>query len=132
LIGNREPVWPHEIDQSTVPTELRVIQRGRNSSHYEILPKPGTNLMPAGFRAFVPESVLAAGLSSKLAMHKALKKLGQPWKTSSRTFTDRQRLTSADLIYGFTEHLAAAAPLPSSTRQQTNSFEQCWTSWNAG
>jgi RHS repeat-associated protein len=37
---------PYEVDQSTIPSELEIHQRGSNPSHYEISPKPGTTLTP--------------------------------------------------------------------------------------
>ncbi len=37
---------PHEVNQSTIPSSLRVKQRGRDPSHYEITPAPGANLTP--------------------------------------------------------------------------------------
>ncbi len=42
---------PHEINPSTVPAELRIIQRGQDPHHYEIVPRPGANLTPEGFAA---------------------------------------------------------------------------------
>ncbi|MBN9224253.1 MULTISPECIES: hypothetical protein [unclassified Microbacterium] len=42
-------VTPHRVDGSTVPPELRFIQRGRDPSHYEIVPRPGPNLTPDQF-----------------------------------------------------------------------------------
>ncbi|WP_282095867.1 hypothetical protein [Epibacterium ulvae] len=40
---------PHRIDRSTVPDSLDIIQRGRDPSHFEIVPKPGSNLTPDQF-----------------------------------------------------------------------------------
>jgi flagellar hook protein FlgE len=40
---------PHQVDQSTVPDSLRMIQRGKDPSHFEIVPQPGANLTPAQF-----------------------------------------------------------------------------------
>lgn len=37
---------PHQIDESTFPDTLRVIQRGKDPRHYEIVPAPGANLTP--------------------------------------------------------------------------------------
>jgi hypothetical protein len=37
---------PHQIDQSSFPSTLRVIRRGRDPRHYEIVPAPGANLTP--------------------------------------------------------------------------------------
>lgn len=37
---------PHGIDMETVPSTLRVIQRGRDMNHYEIVPASGANLTP--------------------------------------------------------------------------------------
>ena len=37
---------PFEIDQSSVPSSLQIIQRGRDSSHYEITPAHGKDLTP--------------------------------------------------------------------------------------
>jgi RHS repeat-associated protein len=42
---------PHPVNSSTIPDELRVIQRGQNTSHYEIVPRPGANLSPERFAA---------------------------------------------------------------------------------
>ncbi|WP_369276479.1 RHS repeat-associated core domain-containing protein [Streptomyces sp. R11] len=42
---------PHRIDPSSFPSTLRVIQRGSNSAHYEIVPAPGANLTPEQFAA---------------------------------------------------------------------------------
>ncbi len=42
---------PHEINPSTIPDELRIIQRGQDPHHYEIVPQPGANLTPAQFGA---------------------------------------------------------------------------------
>jgi hypothetical protein len=40
---------PYEVDQSTIPDELRIIQRGADPSHYEIVPQQGTSLTPQQF-----------------------------------------------------------------------------------
>ena len=40
---------PYEVDQSTIPDELRIIQRGGDPSHYEIVPQQGTSLTPEEF-----------------------------------------------------------------------------------
>jgi hypothetical protein len=40
---------PHEIDMASVPPELRVIQRGNDLAHYEIVPEAGSNLTPGQF-----------------------------------------------------------------------------------
>ena len=40
---------PHKIDQSTIPDSLQIIQRGKDSAHFEITPKPGANLTPQQF-----------------------------------------------------------------------------------
>jgi len=37
------------VDQSTVPAELRIIQRGQNPSHFEIVPREGTSLSLADY-----------------------------------------------------------------------------------
>jgi RHS repeat-associated protein len=42
---------PHQVDPSTIPGELRIIQRGSDLHHYEIVPQPGANLTPDGFAA---------------------------------------------------------------------------------
>ncbi|WP_369371824.1 RHS repeat-associated core domain-containing protein [Promicromonospora sp. Populi] len=42
---------PHRIDLSTVPSELNIIQRGKDPRHYEIVPRPGINLTPQQFSA---------------------------------------------------------------------------------
>lgn len=40
---------PHKVDQSSIPDSLRVIQRGSDPRHFEITPKPSTNLTPQQF-----------------------------------------------------------------------------------
>ena len=40
---------PYEVDQSSLPGELRIIQRGADPSHYEIVPQQGTSLTPQQF-----------------------------------------------------------------------------------
>ncbi|MDP3638827.1 MAG: hypothetical protein Q8R51_15720, partial [Azonexus sp.] len=40
---------PHQIDQSSMPDSLRIIQRGGDPRHFEIVPKPGANLTPQQF-----------------------------------------------------------------------------------
>jgi hypothetical protein len=37
---------PHGLDMESVPSTLRIIQRGRDLNHYEIVPAPGANLTP--------------------------------------------------------------------------------------
>ncbi|MFI1002672.1 polymorphic toxin-type HINT domain-containing protein [Streptomyces galbus] len=37
---------PHGIDPASMPVTLRVIQRGKDVNHYEIVPAPGANLTP--------------------------------------------------------------------------------------
>ncbi|WP_217208954.1 polymorphic toxin-type HINT domain-containing protein [Streptomyces sp. AC550_RSS872] len=37
---------PHMIDQSSLPDTLRIIQRGRDPRHFEIVPAPGADLTP--------------------------------------------------------------------------------------
>jgi RHS repeat-associated protein len=37
---------PHAIDMDTMPSTLRIIQRGNDPKHYEIVPAPGANLTP--------------------------------------------------------------------------------------
>lgn len=37
---------PHQIDQSSIPSTLRIIQRGSDPRHFEIVPRPGANLTP--------------------------------------------------------------------------------------
>jgi hypothetical protein len=37
---------PHRIDESSFPGSLRVIQRGKDLRHFEIVPVPGANLTP--------------------------------------------------------------------------------------
>jgi YD repeat-containing protein len=39
----------YEVDQSSIPGSLRIIQRGADPSHYEIVPRPGANLTPKQF-----------------------------------------------------------------------------------
>lgn len=48
---SRNGFTPHRVDQSTIPSELRVIQRGNDPSHFEIVPRPGVNLTPGQFAA---------------------------------------------------------------------------------
>ena len=40
---------PHRVDQSTVPENLQIIQRGRDPAHFDITPKPDANLTPEQF-----------------------------------------------------------------------------------
>jgi hypothetical protein len=40
---------PHAIDMNSFPSSLRIIQRGKDLNHYEIVPAPGANLTPAGY-----------------------------------------------------------------------------------
>ena len=40
---------PHEIDMATVPSELRIVQRGNDLRHFEIVPQIGSGLTPARF-----------------------------------------------------------------------------------
>lgn len=40
---------PRQIDMSTVPDELTIIQRGNDPRHFEIVPRPGANLTPDQF-----------------------------------------------------------------------------------
>ena len=40
---------PHEVNQSTIPSQLRIIQRGGDLHHYEIVPQLGTSLTPEDF-----------------------------------------------------------------------------------
>ena len=37
---------PNRVEQNSIPESLRVIQRGSDSSHFEIVPRPGANLTP--------------------------------------------------------------------------------------
>lgn len=37
---------PHQIDEASFPETLRVIQRGKDPRHFEIVPAPGANLTP--------------------------------------------------------------------------------------
>ncbi|WP_245685131.1 polymorphic toxin-type HINT domain-containing protein [Streptomyces exfoliatus] len=39
----------HGIDPASMPSTLRVIQRGKDLRHYEIVPSPGANLTPARY-----------------------------------------------------------------------------------
>jgi hypothetical protein len=43
---SRNNYVPHQIDMDTVPDSLRIIQRGNDPRHFEIVPKPGANLTP--------------------------------------------------------------------------------------
>lgn len=40
---------PHRVDQSSIPDSLRIIQRGNDLRHFEIVPVPGANLTPQQF-----------------------------------------------------------------------------------
>jgi hypothetical protein len=40
---------PHQIDIDTIPDSLRIIQRGADLRHFEIVPKPGANLTPEAY-----------------------------------------------------------------------------------
>ena len=40
---------PHRVDQSSIPDSLRIIQRGSDPRHFEIVPRPGANLTPQQF-----------------------------------------------------------------------------------
>ncbi|MGW3127020.1 RHS repeat-associated core domain-containing protein [Streptomyces sp. NPDC001123] len=40
---------PHGIDMGSVPDSLRVIQRGKDPRHFEIVPAPGANLTPGQY-----------------------------------------------------------------------------------
>ncbi|AXE28340.1 hypothetical protein C0216_32445 (plasmid) [Streptomyces globosus] len=40
---------PHGIDTASMPSTLRVIQRGKDPRHHEIVPAPGANLTPARY-----------------------------------------------------------------------------------
>jgi hypothetical protein len=40
---------PHQVEQSSIPATLRVIQRGSDPRHFEIVPRPGANLTPQQF-----------------------------------------------------------------------------------
>jgi RHS repeat-associated protein len=40
---------PFRLDLSTIPSELRIIQRGNDLRHFEIVPKEGTSLTPEQF-----------------------------------------------------------------------------------
>ncbi|MFC3980082.1 polymorphic toxin-type HINT domain-containing protein [Streptosporangium jomthongense] len=42
---------PHQIDESSFPGTLRVIQRGKDPRHFEIVPAPGANLTPEMYAA---------------------------------------------------------------------------------
>ncbi|MGY3449862.1 RHS repeat domain-containing protein [Bradyrhizobium sp. USDA 4353] len=37
---------PYEVDQSSIPDSLRIIQRGRDPNHFEIVPQVGAKLTP--------------------------------------------------------------------------------------
>ena len=41
---------PHEIDLNSVPSELQIIQRGRDPLHYEVVPRSGGRLLPEEFQ----------------------------------------------------------------------------------
>ncbi|WP_412103894.1 RHS repeat-associated core domain-containing protein [Streptomyces californicus] len=40
---------PHGINPASMPATLRIIQRGKDVNHYEIVPAPGANLTPARY-----------------------------------------------------------------------------------
>ncbi len=40
---------PYEVEQGSIPSSLRIIQRGADPSHFEIVPTPGANLTPEQF-----------------------------------------------------------------------------------
>jgi hypothetical protein len=40
---------PHRIDMDSVPSSLRIIQRGRDPRHFEIVPAPGASLTPEAY-----------------------------------------------------------------------------------
>ena len=40
---------PHELDLSSISSELQIIQRGKDITHFEIVPTPGANLTPGQF-----------------------------------------------------------------------------------
>jgi len=40
---------PHQVGQSSVSDSLRIIQRGSDPRHFEIVPVPGANLTPQQF-----------------------------------------------------------------------------------
>ena len=40
---------PHQVDQSSLSDSLRIIQRGSDPRHFEIVPRPGANLTPEQF-----------------------------------------------------------------------------------
>jgi hypothetical protein len=39
--GKPKGFVPHEVDQSSIPESLGIIQRGRDLGHFEIVPQPG-------------------------------------------------------------------------------------------
>lgn len=44
------PKWiPHKVDQSSIPDTLQIKQRGVDLTHFEIMPKPNSNLTPEEF-----------------------------------------------------------------------------------
>jgi RHS repeat-associated protein len=52
---------PHEVDQSTISGELRVIQRGSDPRHYEIVPQAATSLTPEQFTELLCRILCKAG-----------------------------------------------------------------------
>jgi hypothetical protein len=48
---------PHEIDLTSVPPELRIIQRGKDPSHYEIVPRVGADLTPEQYKGLMCQIV---------------------------------------------------------------------------
>ena len=49
LSVNSKGYIPHQVNQSSIPDSLRIIQRGSDPRHFEIVPVPGANLTPQQF-----------------------------------------------------------------------------------
>ena len=48
---------PHEVDLSSVPPELRIIQRGADPAHFEIMPQMGADLSPEQYKGLICQIV---------------------------------------------------------------------------
>jgi RHS repeat-associated protein len=52
---------PHEVDLTSIPNELRIIQRGSDLRHFEIVPRAGTSLTPERFTELLCQITCKAG-----------------------------------------------------------------------
>lgn len=48
---------PHEVDVSSVPPDLQIIQRGADPTHFEITPQVGANLTPEQYKGLMCQIV---------------------------------------------------------------------------